>query len=149
MLRLTIDVEFLAGEDVQKAIDALTERALDGRLDMGAYHWMRDECPIGDVRVGNAEVVPVIDTAIQLGRMVITPAAAAVLDAAGGNPYALLARHGSGDWGRLDAHDRRANVRGLLHGGRILSAYTVGGATLWVITEGDRSVTTILTPEDY
>ena len=60
-----------------------------------------------------------------------------------------LARHASGDWGELDAHDRRENERSLIHGWRVLSSYPVGEKVIWVITEADRSYTTILLPEEY
>jgi hypothetical protein len=61
-----------------------------------------------------------------------------------------LSRHASGDWGELDAHDRRANEYALEHGLRVLSAYTLSsGQKIWVITEADRSNTTILLPEEY
>lgn len=62
---------------------------------------------------------------------------------------ALLHRHLAGDWGELDEHDVAANERALRHGERLLSAYTVDGEKLWVLTEADRSVTTVLTPGEY
>ncbi len=83
------------------------------------------------------------------GRVVATPGALEVLTEAGEDPLRCLTRHASGDWGELDAHDRRENERSLKHGWRILSSYPVGGKTVWVITEADRSVTTILLPEEY
>lgn len=86
---------------------------------------------------------------LPLGRIVATPGALEVLSKAGEDPLRYLARHASGDWGDLDAHDRRENERSLRHGWRVLSSYPVGGKTIWVITEADRSVTTILLPEDY
>jgi hypothetical protein len=49
----------------------------------------------------------------------------------------------------LDEHDRRENELSLRHGWRILSSYPVGENTIWIITEADWSVTTILLPEDY
>jgi hypothetical protein len=61
-----------------------------------------------------------------------------------------LAKHHSGDWGEVDAEDRRLNDQALMDGSRLLSAYTtLKGRKLWVITEADRSVTTILRPEEY
>jgi hypothetical protein len=61
-----------------------------------------------------------------------------------------LARHLQGDWGELDAEDIAANEHALLHGGRLLSAYaTVAGTKFWIITEADRSSTTILLPSEY
>lgn len=61
-----------------------------------------------------------------------------------------LMRHASGDWGDLDPEDKQANDDAILHGGRILSAYTSSdGIRFWIITEADRSMTTILLPEEY
>jgi hypothetical protein len=63
---------------------------------------------------------------------------------------ALLARHRCGDWGEIPPEDARENRRSLEHGWRVLSSYTLPtGAKIWLLTESDRSVTTILKPEDY
>jgi len=63
--------------------------------------------------------------------------------------FDYLTRHATGDWGELCAFDRRQNERALRAGERILSAYPVGEERIWIITEADRSVTTILLPEEY
>jgi len=64
--------------------------------------------------------------------------------------YRGLDRHARGDWGDLDAHDLRENERALSRGGRLFSAYrSQDGTKFWIITEADRSVTTVLLPEDY
>jgi hypothetical protein len=61
-----------------------------------------------------------------------------------------LCRHAQGDWGEVDAHDRRANERALQDGSRLFSVYRAShGSKFWVITEADRSLTTVLLPEDY
>src|SRR5688572_14589992 len=61
-----------------------------------------------------------------------------------------LRRHARGDWGELDADDRRANDISLADGTRLLSAYTSkDGKRFWIITEADRSSTTALLPEEY
>ena len=86
---------------------------------------------------------------LPLGRIVATPGAIVVIAEAGEDPRVLLARHASGDWGDLDEDDRRENEWSLKHGWRILSSFPVGGKTIWIITEADRSVTTILLPEEY
>ena len=63
---------------------------------------------------------------------------------------AALDRHGMGDWGDLTPEDRRTNDDALNEGSRLLSSYkSSGGETFWIITEWDRSATTILLPEDY
>jgi hypothetical protein len=62
---------------------------------------------------------------------------------------AALHRHASGDWGDLCPEDALMNDEALHHGGRLLSAYGNGDHRFWIITEADRSVTTVLLPEDY
>lgn len=86
---------------------------------------------------------------LPLGRIVATPGALEVLREAGEDPLSYLTRHASGDWGDLDNHDRRENEQSLRHGWRVLSSFPVGGKTIWVIIEADRSATTILLPEEY
>jgi hypothetical protein len=86
---------------------------------------------------------------LPLGRIVATPGTWNVLAEAGEDLRLLLARHASGDWGDLDDEDRRENEQSLRYGWRILSSYQVGERTVWVITEADRPVTTILLPEEY
>ncbi len=64
--------------------------------------------------------------------------------------FTAIQRHQSGDWGDVDQDDRAANDRALVEGTRLLSIYrTPQDVTFWIITEADRSVTTILLPEDY
>ena len=61
-----------------------------------------------------------------------------------------LERHRVGDWGELCLEDRIANERALVHGGRLFSRYhSENNIVFWIITEADRSATTILLPEDY
>lgn len=61
-----------------------------------------------------------------------------------------LRRHAAGDWGEVDENDRQINEEALREDMRLLSAYTTpDGTRFWIITEADRSVTTILLPEDY
>jgi hypothetical protein len=83
-----------------------------------------------------------------LGRVVITANAEGTLPPE--DVLSALRRHARGDWGELDAHDTAANNQALQDGSRLLSAYTASNGTkFWIITEADRSVTTILLPEDY
>jgi hypothetical protein len=84
-----------------------------------------------------------------LGRVLATPGTLETILNAGSDPFGYLARHASGDWGDLCAFDRRENERSLRHGWRVLSSYGVGEGRVWVITEADRSFTTILLPEEY
>lgn len=84
-----------------------------------------------------------------LGRIVATPGALQVMRESQIEPSMLLDRHICGDWGDVPAEDARENDLSVREGFRILSSYGVGDARLWVITEADRSATTILRPEDY
>lgn len=85
---------------------------------------------------------------VPLGQTVATPAALGALDRP--DIVAALRRHASGDWGDVDADDRAANDDALRAGERLLSVYrSANGTTFWVITEADRSATTVLLPDDY
>ena len=83
----------------------------------------------------------------ELGRVVATPGALDLL--ARWDLDDLLRRHHRGDWGEMDAHDRRANERALRDGARLLSSYPVGDGKVWIITEADRSSTCVLLPSEY
>ena len=86
----------------------------------------------------------------QLGRVVATPGALAALEKAEQEPREFIERHANGDWGDVPEEDKRENALSLQHGFRILSAYTTSaGDQIWVITEADRSATTILLPSEY
>lgn len=66
------------------------------------------------------------------------------------NPVPYLRRHLRGDWGDLDDCDRRSNDAALKSGDRLFSSYQVTPTLkLWIITEWDRSVTTLLLPSEY
>ena len=85
-----------------------------------------------------------------LGELVATPGALQALAEAGHSPMEFVRRHQSGDWGDVNEEDRRENEYSVEHGLRILSAYrTARGVRVWVITEADRSATTLLLPEEY
>ncbi len=86
----------------------------------------------------------------ELGQVVATPGALDALTAAGETPLPYLARHAAGDWGDLGEDDKMLNDLAVTHDERILSAYTLtDGTRIWIITEGDRSATTVLLPEEY
>jgi len=105
-----------------------------------------------------------------LGRVVATPGALALLHVTNSNPFALLARHVTGDWGEIDPEDVQTNEDAVVNGFRLLSVYRLplqsapqeggnlarspsrfqsGDDRIWLITEADRSVTTLLLPEEY
>lgn len=86
----------------------------------------------------------------RLGRVVATPGALAAFTQAGEIPNPYLIRHQAGDWGEVPPEDVQENELSLREGYRLLSAYTLStGVKFWIITEADRSVTTVLLPEDY
>jgi hypothetical protein len=83
-----------------------------------------------------------------MGRLVVTQGAIKSLTS--DDVIHSLTRHLSADWGHLDEHDWKMNDDALESGGRILSQYfTENGTKFWIITECDRSATTILLPEEY
>jgi hypothetical protein len=92
----------------------------------------------------------------RLGRIVATPGTLLALEEAGQDPLHFLALHVSGAWGDVDAEDRQANDAAVAHEGdpnrqqRVLSSHrTRNNVKLWIITEWDRSVTTLLLPDEY
>ena len=86
----------------------------------------------------------------KLGQVVATPGALEALEEAGQKPAEFLYRHVTGDWDNLDPYDRQANEQAVKQGLRVFSAYqTNQGVKIWVITEWDRSVTTLLLPSEY
>ena len=82
------------------------------------------------------------------GQIVATPGALS-LEEQGVNLLTYLHRHLSGDWGDLDEEDKAENDFSIEHGFRILSAYNTPEGRLWIITEANRSVTTLLLPDEY
>lgn len=87
---------------------------------------------------------------LPLGRLLATPAALNALQTAGVSIFALVNRHSRGDWGDLSDEDRQHNDLAAIAGQRVLSAYPLpDGEKVWIITEWDRSATTVLLPDDY
>lgn len=85
-----------------------------------------------------------------LGQVLATHGVLIALAAAGRTPEEFLARHQAGDWGDLTPEDIEENELALHAGYRLLSAYDLGnGERIWLITEWDRSATTLLLPEEY
>ena len=84
------------------------------------------------------------------GQIVATPSALALLEQSNRSPLEFLSRHLRGDWGDLCHEDKTENELSLKYGLRLLSSYPVTETEkLWIITEADRSVTTLLLPEEY
>ena len=85
-----------------------------------------------------------------LGQIVSTPGALDVLLECNQPPSEFLTRHAQGDWGDLCEEDKEANEEALLEGLRLLSSYrTNNGTKIWIITEDNRSATTVLLPQEY
>ena len=84
-----------------------------------------------------------------LGQTVATPGAMELLDRDGVSFITLLMRHARGDFGDLDDEDRQINEDAVREGFRVLSSYELESGKVWVITEYDRSATTILLPSEY
>lgn len=84
------------------------------------------------------------------GQIVATPGALRLLDQTNKSPIEFLSRHLRGDWGDLCQEDKVENELSLKQGFRLMSSYPITDREkLWVITEADRSVTTLLLPEEY
>lgn len=97
-----------------------------------------------------ALAIVLVTPSFPLGRIVATPNSLELLSSVGVSSTDLLARHALCDWGELDEQDKVANDRALKEGKRLLSSYQVSGTgKVWIITEWDRSATTILTPDEY
>lgn len=85
-----------------------------------------------------------------LGQVVATPGALQAFQEAHQTPHEFITRHNTGDWGDLSEEDKTENDLSVKEGFRILSAYKLKtGVKVWVITEADRSATTLLLPEEY
>ena len=84
----------------------------------------------------------------RLGQIVATPNALSHLS--NEDVLAAIQRHQAGDWGDIDDDDRQENEMSLKEGFRLMSVYRAkSGIKFWLITEADRSLTTVLLPEDY
>jgi len=81
---------------------------------------------------------------------VATPGALAALQEAGQGALEFIRRQVTGDWGELSEEDKQENELSVRDGCRLLSSYTLkSGVKIWLISAADRSVTTILLPDDY
>lgn len=92
-------------------------------------------------------VIAIARPKFTLGQIVITANAQKTL--APEDVQQGLSRHASGDWGDLCPEDAKMNADAIKHGDRILSVYGPPHRKFWIITEADRSVTTVLRPDDY
>lgn len=83
------------------------------------------------------------------GQLVATPGALNHLALHDTTPIELIGRHLRGDWGDLGASDRKLNDDAVSGGDRILSMYAVAAVKLYIVTEWDRSYTTIMLASEY
>ena len=85
-----------------------------------------------------------------LGQVLATPGALELLQIYQLSPLSFIQRHVVGDWGDICAEDRQVNADALQYGYRLMSVYAITPTeTLWIITEADRSCTTLLLPQEY
>ncbi len=145
---LALAVELQHEEDLS-AIEALTHAAaLLDEVHIFAIIWdvsTSVTCLVPDLDAPTTPAIP-----FDLGVVVATPGALEALTASKRTPAEFLNRHVKGDWGDLDKADRQANDQALRRGGRLLSAYGLAdGTKLWILTESDRSATTLLLPSEY
>ena len=85
----------------------------------------------------------------KLGSIVATPGALQLCEQHKIDPLSLINRHAAGDWGDLCIEDVQANADAIATVGRVLSSYVIHGEKLYVITEWDRSATTLLLANEY
>lgn len=97
------------------------------------------------------EKIEVAKRKFELGSIFSTPGAIEALAEASEEAAIFLALHHSGDWGDISERDKKENELSLKKGFRIVSAYILPntGEKIWIITEADRSATTILLPSEY
>ena len=92
----------------------------------------------------------IVKPKFELGQLVATPDAIQALSRNGTDDSQYVRRHQAGDWGDVSEDDAQANEYALTQDLPIVSAYALkDGTRLWIITEGDRSATTVLLPEEY
>ena len=90
-----------------------------------------------------------------LGKLVATPGSIDVLAKSQQSAESFLRKHQMGNWGDICREDAELNNQAIAHEGhpeeqsRVLSSYKVGANSIWIITEWDRSVTTVLLPSEY
>lgn len=145
--RFNLDLALLAEQKawLEKQAEAGSEEA-EGILNL--LDWIDDHADL--IRAAVAERREPLGARFRLGRIVATPGALHAFEQAGEDAGAYVKRHVQGDWGEVPAEDKRSNEHALEHGERLMSAYTLGdGVKIWIITEWDRSVTTLLLPEEY
>ena len=120
--------------------------------------------PTGDARTQTPVTIMTNSARFALGQIVATPGTIALLEHHSISAAALISRHLEGSWGDVCAEDAETNEMAIKFGNRIMSVYRLSTTeeilltpqasrsdlpTVWVITESDRSVTTLLLPSEY
>ncbi len=98
---------------------------------------------------GSAESLTLKRPLFRLGQIVATPGVLNLLNQHSVSAWPYIERHVSGDWGCVPPEDARENELSVQNGFRVLSAYDIAGQRVWIITEADRSATTLLMPYEY
>lgn len=112
--------------------------------------WPEDYADYHDTTTTTEQGERMTTPLFQPGRISFTPGAGEVIDQLGSDALAVLVRrHLTGDWGDMDAADKKRNDQAVLDGTRVFSAYGQGPTKLWIITEADRAQTTVLRPDEY
>lgn len=97
-----------------------------------------------------ATVVALPDLKFELGQVLVTAGVHALVQEGQLDPFFCLRRHAAGDWGDLTEHDKAVNESALQDGSQLFSMYEISPTLkVYVITEWDRSVTTLLLPSEY
>ena len=92
----------------------------------------------------------IIGAKFKLGTVVATRGVMEYINEDVGMIFSYIARHAIGDWGDACKGDKKTNEDALKNGMRLMSVYKLkDGKTIWIITEWDRSVTTVLFPDEY
>jgi hypothetical protein len=87
---------------------------------------------------------------VELGAVYTTPGAEEALEEAGQSADEFVLRHANGDWGELGTAEVKDNQTALREGFQIFSAYTLSTSVrIWIVTEDDRSLTTVLLPNEF
>ena len=92
------------------------------------------------------------DVFFEPGALMMTHGVHTLIEQGHLNVHSYLNRHLAGDWGEICDEDKLSNQQALQYGERLFSAYEIeaaGETKLWIITERDRSVTTLLLPSEY
>ena len=124
-----------------------TSTHLEAAPTMGWWADMETQTAMAEREPGKPTEIP--KALFELGQIVVTRGAADKTQDIQRHPVQLIARHVEGEWGNLPPEDIKENELSLAKGYRLFSAYNIEDARFYVITEWDRSATTVLLPQEY